>query len=296
MQRLAISMALIGALLGFYLPLSAGFVYGMLHKDQALSKSLSKLLLYFFIPLLLYDSLSRRHVSFSFNEYWFMSILAFYITISSLLVAYPLFKSKKGLIMVSSYTNGGFFPVPIALSLWGENAISLIGFFILGQVIISNILIPFLSSTDFKNGFKKLLLFPPIYAMLIGLFSSSFNVYPPSDILNIVSELGRVSSILALIVLGLDASKLRTVKFDDLKVALIRHIYSPVVVYLFMISLGIRNLPFLVSMLESMMPPAVSNIIYANEFDMDTELVANAVLTSTIIATIFVPPLFFIIS
>ena len=63
-----------------------------------------------------------------------------------------------------------------------------------------------------------------------------------------------------------------------------------------MILLGIRNLPFLVSMLESMMPPAVSNIIYANEFDMDTELVANAVLTSTIIATIFVPPLFFIIS
>jgi len=286
-------MELIGTVLGFYLPLLAGFIYGRFFNGKSFSRGMSKITLYFFLPLLLYDSIARRHVDFSLNMYWFMLFFAIYITLISFIPSILIFKNDRNLVMVSIYINAGFLPIPLAYSLWGAEAVSLIGFFILGQIIIINFIIPLLVSSNFVDGFKRLLKFPPIYALIVGLISSSFNLLPSPSIMNVISDLGNVAPKLALLTLGADASGIEKLSWNGFKVAFIRIICSPLFTVPLLLLLKIRGLPFMVVLLESMMPPAVANIIFANEFNLDVDKIANAVITSTIIATLIIPPIFF---
>ena len=272
---------LIETVMLFYTPLLLGFLFEKYVKvSESFSKDLSKLVLYVLLPALLFDSIYTKSIGGSFGELVVLTVFAVFTVLFFLLISRLLFKKSLELSMTLFYGNAGYLPIAIAYTLWGADAISLIGFYIIGNNILSNILIPVLSAGDIKRGLDRLKRFPPLYAVFLALVLALLKVEIPGLILKTVGSVGDLAPSLALLVLGLDIASYGSFDKDGLKVYLVRQVFSPILPLL-AFSLGMRGLPLYVLVLEAPMSPAISNVILAQEYDIKPEKVSRVVLTST---------------
>ncbi len=265
----------------FYTPLFLGFLFEKYVKvSESFSRDLSRLVLYVLLPALLFDSIYTKSIGGSFGELAVLTVFAVFTVLFFLLISRLLFKKRFELSMTLFYGNAGYLPIPIAYTLWGAEAVSLIGFYIIGNNVLSNILIPVLSAGDIKRGLDRLKKFPPLYAVFLALILALLKVEIPGLFLKTVGSVGDLAPSLALLVLGLDIASYGSFDKDGLKVYLARQAFSPVIPLL-AFSLGMRGLPLYVLVLEVPMSPAISNVILAQEYDIKPEKVSRVVLTST---------------
>lgn len=275
----------------FYTPLLLGFLFEKYVKvSESFSRDLSRLVLYVLLPALLFDSIYTKSIGGSFGELTVLTVFAVFTVLFFLLISRLLFKERLELSMTLFYGNAGYLPIPIAYTLWGADAVSLIGFYIIGNNILSNILIPLLSAGEIREGFDRLKKFPPIYAVFLALTLALLKVEIPGLFLKAVSSVGDLAPSLALLVLGLDIASYGSFDREGLKVYLARQAFSPIIPLL-AFSLGIRGLPFYVLVLEAPMSPAVSNVILAQEYDIKPEKVSRIVLTSTTLTILTTIPI-----
>ncbi len=212
------------ALLGFYTPLAISFLYGKVRKPpEVVSQELSKILLYFFLPALLFSSSYTKAVREGILTFIPLTILSATIVLTLLPISWLIFNKEVEMVMTSIYPNAGYLPIPVAISLWGGEAVAYVGFYILGSNAMSNIIIPLLSSgKKIRKGLKRLVTFPPLYAISLALLLASLHVIIPSEIISVLWNLGSVAPTLALIVLGLDASYMANLDRDGIKVYIFR--------------------------------------------------------------------------
>ncbi len=275
----------------FYTPLLLGFLFERyVEVSENFGRDLSRLILYVLLPALLFDSIYTKSKGGSLVELLVLTTFAALTVFFYLALSKVLFKGRLELSMTLFYANAGYLPIPIALTLWGLDAVSLVGFYIIGNSILSNILIPLLSAGDLKGGLKRLKKFPPLYAALLALAAAFLKLEIPSLALEAISRIGSLAPPLALLVLGLDIAAHGGFDLDGLKVYLARQIFSPVIPLLALL-LGVKGLPLYVLALETPMPPAVSNVILAQEYEIKPEKVARVVLTSTTLAVIITIPI-----
>jgi len=279
------------ALLKFYTPLLLGYIYGRVFRvDEKFTMRLSRLVLYILLPLLLFDSIYSKGRKGDFSELGLITIVAIAGVAISLAVSIAVFRNSFDKVMCTFYPNSGYLPIPIAISMWGKDAVSYVGFFIIGSNVTSNILIPLLSALDLKRGLRRLKYYPPIYAALSALALAVLGVEVPTTILDVLEPIGETAPIIALIVLGIETTYLKEFEYDGLKVYLVRLMLAPVMVTL-AVFLNLTELAVKVVELESIMPPAVTNIILSNEYNINPRKVAGIVLTSTLISTFIVIPM-----
>ncbi|MCD6458009.1 MAG: AEC family transporter [Thermoproteales archaeon] len=281
----------------FYLPLALGYIFKKYGKaSERFSKDFSRLILYIFLPALLFDSIYTKSLGGEFGELLTLTLVGTASVFYFLAVSKLFFKNRFELSMTLFYANSGYLPIPLAISFWGVEAVPLIGFYIIGNNLTSNILIPLLSARDLKGGLERLKNFPPIYAALLGLILAVAKIEIPGIVLKAASTIGDLAPTLALIVLGVDIASSGSFDLDGVKVYLIRQVFSIFLPFLAFI-IGLRDLAFYIVILEALMPPAVSNIILAQEYDIKPEKVARVVLTATILATLVtIPFLIFLFS
>lgn len=289
------SLLILNALVNFYIPLILGIIYGKIFKiDKKVRRELSKIILYLFLPPLLFNSVYKRSTALGIHSLIATIFIGVMLVLILLLVSYVVFKKKPEYVMTSMYANAGYLPIPIASLYWGDDAVSLIGFYILGANITSNSIIPVISSKEgVINGLQRLKKYPPIYAILLGLLFGVFSIKLPMLVQNPLDILGNIAPTLALVVLGLEASTMSKLDIDGVKIYFFRQLISGalgiVFAYIFF-----HNLTFLQSkivILESLMPPAVTNLILAHEYKLDSTKVAGIVLTATILTSIFTIPI-----
>ncbi len=281
------------ALLGFYTPLAISFLYGKVRKPpEVVSQELSKILLYFFLPALLFSSSYTKAVREGILTFIPLTILSATIVLTLLPISWLIFNKEVEMVMTSIYPNAGYLPIPVAISLWGGEAVAYVGFYILGSNAMSNIIIPLLSSgKKIRKGLKRLVTFPPLYAISLALLLASLHVIIPSEIISVLWNLGSVAPTLALIVLGLDASYMANLDRDGIKVYIFRQILSPLLTLLCVNIFGISGISLKVAILEAPTSSAVTNVIISREFGLNSKKVANIVVTTTILTTIITIPL-----
>ncbi len=285
---------LITALLGFYIPFIIGYIS---RKKKFLSdesiKSLSKLILYFFFPILLYDSIYRKSIANITSDFFYMIFSSIFVISTSMIIAFILFKNERDLVLPSAYVNAAYLPIPIAYAIWGIDALSLIAFYVLANVCIGNIAAPIiLGGSSIKTGIKRLSKFPPLYAIILGLLSALVNLKFPNEIASLISDIGRIAPYLALVILGAQVVDIKgsILNSNVRKVAVIRFAISPILMFSTQFLYTPPNeLAFKIALLESCMPPAVTNVIYANEFSKNPERISEVVFTLTLISTLLIP-------
>ncbi|HDH06777.1 MAG TPA: AEC family transporter [Thermoproteales archaeon] len=282
---------LIEALVGFYVPLGLGFLYKRKWGySEELAKGLSRTILYFFFPMLIFNAISRKRFTTIMGDITPIFLSSIIATIVSLTAAIVLFRGDREMWLPSFYLNAVYLPTPIAYALWGPESIYVIGFYVIVNVTTGNVLAPILlGNQSIKKGVKRLAKYPPIYAVLAGLIVSFLELQLPPLVLNLTEKLGSIAPPLALYVLGYEPINTVKIDKDSGRIAVIRFLASPFFASLILPSLTSNQLVLKVLLLESTMPPAVANVVLANEFSQNPTRISQTVLKTTLISTILLP-------
>ncbi len=210
---------------------------------------------------------------------------------------------KKGtLFLCSTFNNALFIPLPIVLMFLGPIGVPIIVVFSLIQMILMVSLGSFIGSTyggvdtDWRERVVKALTFPPLLAAVLAGLLLLVGFALPEPIIPMLSYSGDITTYLALLSVGLSfGTKFSTANLRDaLHVVLVRQVIVPLITAPFVFLMTLSAVTSQVILLESIMPAAVLNVVYAGAFGLDVETAATIVTLGTILLLPIIPllPLF----
>ncbi len=312
------------ALLTFYLVIAIGYLFGRAfkNKNKEIGNYLSFILLFILAPpLVLFAFLLPNQ---SLNTSAILNIIIFQIILvfATQFVAYLLIIRKKGkeynqrkgsILSVVAFPNAFLFPLPIVLSLFGYEYIIVLIIFSLSAQILRSTLLTYQCIYYGKNklktyidNLKEMLTFPPTIALFIGIILNLLGVRLTQEIFITINEiLSRITSIIGAIIIGVllvkfDFSKLREfIKDKDFIMVLFIRVGFSSILFLVLTQFlkfpaEISQIVLIILLLLFVDPPAVSNVAYAEYFELDYEFSGFCVFTITIMAIIYVPIFIFL--
>ncbi len=211
--------------------------------------------------------------------------------------------------MTATFPNALLYPFPIILAILGESALFYAAMFVFMAMAIRNsfgmvIGVRYSDKNSEESEIKRfnlvvlikgLIKFPPFIAMIIG-FILHLLIGPEA--------IGQVPGLAPIKDIALYGSLLLVgVSFQDLtdlhprtlfskntyKVSAVRFIAAPFLAMLPIYLFQLEPLIAIPLLIQSMGPPAVSNIIYGNFFDMNESLISSLITIVTLIALAILP-------
>lgn len=217
------------------------------------------------------------------------------------------FSPEAGSIaMCATFPNGLLYPFPIIIAILGESALVYAAIFVFVIMVIRNtfgmvIGVRYSDGNSEKKRFdiatlvKSMIKFPPFIAVIIGFILHS--LIGPDAIggipgMDIVSNIALYGSLLLVGISFQELSDLHPRKFfstNIYQVSLVRFIVSPILACLPILLFQLEPIIAITLLIQSMGPPAISNIIYGTFFDMDESLISSIITIVTLIALIVLP-------
>ncbi len=208
--------------------------------------------------------------------------------------------------MLVSFPNAVLFPLPLVLSLFGTNYIIILVIFSITATILRIFWLTPLSmhfgkkeSLGFKKGLKEFFTFPPTLALIVSIILIMINIKADNDFLiNLNDFLAILTTICGALLIGvlladLKFKDIRGYKRDFFLVLGIRVIFSFLLFFalilLFPFPKFIQTQASVILLLIFVDPPAVSNTIYANYFELDDNFAAFCVIAITLLAIFYIP-------
>ena len=312
------------ALFTFYLVITIGYIFGRTfkNKNKEIEKYLSFILLFIFAPpLVLFAFLIPNE---SLNTSVILNIVIFQIILvfATQIVAYLLILRKKGkeydqrkgsILSIVAFPNAFLFPLPRVLSLFGSEYIIILIIFSLSAQILRSTLLTYQCINYGKNkmktyidNLKEMLTFPPTIALIISIILNLFGVRLTQEIFIMINEiLSRITSLLGAIIIGVllvkfDFSKLREfIRDKDFIMVLFIRVGFSFILFLILSQFlkfppEISQIVLIILLLLFVDPPAVSNVAYAEYFELDYEFSGFCVFTITIMAIVYIPIFIFL--
>lgn len=289
-------------LIPLYLIILLGFIAARLLKAQ--KETVAKLLLYIIVPPVIFSGTYHADLNLALLS---LPIVIFLIacTISLLFFAIgkAVFKndSTKNILAYTAGTgNTGYFGVPVALIIFGQESFSLIIMSILAFTFYENTLGFFLTAKGqhtAKESLIKIAKLPSLYAFIFGLILNYFQI-PLTPILDTTIETVKNAYVpLGMMMLGMGLSSVG-LKHLDFKffglTFLAKFLIWPAAIfglifldqnYFHLYSQLIHNVLILISII----PLAVSTVIFATELKVHPDKAALAVLASTLFSLFYIP-------
>ncbi|TFG15521.1 hypothetical protein EU537_00440 [Candidatus Thorarchaeota archaeon] len=280
-----------------------------LQENDTVERFVTQLLINVMLPLLMIDTLLDTAGEL-LSEVAIIVPIAVLAHVLGLLIFYPrvrgldLDNSKKGaLLLCVTFNNAVFLPVPLVLMFMGDVGIPVIALYAVVEMILLAIVGTALgaaynvSEAKRLEMIKKALLFPPLLAVLLGLFLASLGLQIPSIFSPITSANSTAITYLALLAVGLSLG--RNIASSEIRTALeavgVRQVLVPLVMWVILAFAMVSDTTRSVLLLEAMMPPAVFTVIYASALKLDSETAASVVTIGTLFLLPVVPFLAFII-
>ena len=285
---------LLPAVLPVGLIILIGFVVG---RTLPLQRStLSQLALYVLSPALVIDSLYRTELSLNSS---IGLLIGFAITSVLIYLAVwaigKLFKLPvtltRGITAVVMFPNNGNMGLPVATFALGAAGLDRAIVYMIGSSFLMFCFGPaMIRGKGIVAGFKLTLKLPLIWAILFGLGLRWSSVEIPWQLDRGIQQLGAAAIPIALILLGIQLSESNfKPKIREIITAIARLLIAPTVAYFIGRLLQLELLSLQVLVLQSAMPTAVNSFVIVSEFGGDKDLVARAIVTSTIMSFITLP-------
>jgi len=208
--------------------------------------------------------------------------------------------------MTATFPNGLLYPFPIILAILGESALFYAAIFVFIIMVIRNtfgmvIGVRYsdenseIKGFDFKTLVMSMIKFPPFIAVILGFILHS--LIGPEAIggipgIDVVSNIALYGSLLLVGISFQDLSDLHPRKFFSpsiYQVSLVRFLISPLLAIVPIILFQLEPIIAITLLIQSMGPPAISNIIYGSFFDMDESLISSIITIVTLIALLVLP-------
>lgn len=193
-----------------------------------------------------------------------------------------------------SLPNAGNMGLPLCLFAFGERGLALaIGYFAVSAATQFTVGVRIASGTLPPGRLART---PLLYALAISLVFMLTGTRPPAWVANATGLIGDMTIPLMLITLGVSLARLRVTSFRrSLALSLLRLGMGLVVGLALAQALGLEGVSRGVLIIQSAMPVAVFNYLFAQRFAREPEEIAGMVLLSTTISFVTVPALLLLV-
>ncbi len=269
----------------------------------------AKLLLYIIAPAVVFYGaytapLNAAALSLPFAAFGFCAAVSF----AFLFVGRKIFGAsplKNVLAFAAGTGNAGYFGLPVALALFGNEALSLAVLVMLGVIFFENSLGFFIAAKGTHSGahsLKKLLKLPTVYTFLLGLTLNALDVRLPLEAA--IANFRGAYTLLGMMMIGMSLAGVRRADFDVKFLGVVffaKFAVWPALVVLFIAldkaffgfyDAAIYNILILISIV----PIAANSVAFATELNVYPQRVALAVLLSTLFAFFYIPLMFGVLS
>jgi len=209
-------------------------------------------------------------------------------------------KTKWTLVGTSTLFNSGFLGYPIVLGVFGANGLVKAVFYDMGSTILFlclGIFFIILFGGKYTSIIKRTLLFPPIWAIILGIIANimHFNLgFLPLNVLKYLSG-AAIPVIMISLGLSLEVGGLKNYLGAASFVSMIRLIISPIIAFSLVYFFGLSGLGGTVTVVEAGMPSAMLSLVLAASYDLDINAAAACIFMSTVISMITLPILIYIL-
>ena len=260
----------------------------------------NKIVMYILMPCMIFHAIYSADLS----QLPKLGILPFIILASSFvtgIVSYFILKQLKlddvtlwSVLVTVMIANTAFMGYPVTLGIYGADGF-LRAIFCDMATLTTFLLLSFVLILKFggtvKTAVRKIALFPPLWAVILGLIFNLFGI-PIGPVLdNTVNYLGQGAIPLIMIALGLSInfealsrSRSMIVFTSIMKLALF-----PLVAFFIASWLGLVNLEHSVTIVEAAMPSGMMSLLLAITYKLDYELTSDCILINTVISLITLP-------
>lgn len=291
---------LLPAVLPVGLIILIGFIVG---RTLPLQRStLSQLALYTLSPALVIDSLYRTRLSLASSSklligFTLISAIIYLLVwlISQIFDFSP--SLRRGVTAIAIFPNNGNMGLPVVTFALGAAGLDRAIIYMLGSSFVMFCLGPaIIRGKGFIQGFKLTFKLPLIWAILFGVSLRLLSINIPWQLDKGIQQLGAAAIPIALIVLGIQLSETSfKPRLKEFLVVILRLVIAPTIAYSIGRLLQLETLDLQVLVLQSAMPTAVNAFIIVSEFGGDRDLVARAIVTSTLMSFVTLPIVLLII-
>lgn len=285
---------LLPAVLPVSLIILIGFIAG---RTLPLQRStLSQLALFILSPALVIDSLYRTELSIASSG---KLLIGFALTSGLIYAAVKLIckilrlppSTTTGLTATILFPNNGNMGLPVVTFALGTPGLERAVIYMIGSSFLMFCFGPaIIQGKGILPGLKLILKLPLIWSLLCGAVLRLFSIQLPFDLDQGIQQLGAAAIPIALILLGIQLSETRfQPEIKEILSAISRLLVAPLIAFYIGRFLQLEPLNLQVLVLQSAMPTAVNSFILVSEFGGDQELVAKAIVTSTLMSFITLP-------
>lgn len=261
---------------------------------------LNKIVMNILLPCMIFSALYSSDLSLIPK----LGILPFVILASSFVTGIVSFLILKKLgyddkklwsvLVTVMIANTAFMGYPVNLGIYGSEGF-LRAIFCDIATMCTFLILSFLLVIKFggtlKKAVRKIALFPPLWAIVLGLGLNLLNV-PIGPVLdNTVNYLGDGAIPLIMISLGLsiNLSGLSRSKSMVAFTSIMKLFFFPLIAFIIVSFLGLTGLQYNVAIVEAAMPSGMLSLVLAITYKLDYELTSDCILINTVISLITLP-------
>ena len=261
---------------------------------------LNKIVMNILLPCMIFSALYSSDLSLIPK----LGILPFVILASSFVTGIVSFfilkklgfddKKLWSVLVTVMIANTAFMGYPVNLGIFGHEGFLRAIFCDIATMciflILSFVLVLKFGGT-LKKAVRKIALFPPLWAIILGFGLNVLNV-PIGPVLdNTINYLGDGAIPLIMISLGLsiDLSGLSRSKSMVVFTSVMKLFFFPLVAFCIVSFLGLVDLQYTVTVIEAAMPSGMLSLLLSITYNLDYELTSDCILINTVISLITLP-------
>ena len=288
-------------LIPLYVIILLGFLAGKFLR--ASKETLASILIYILTPVVVFNGMLKIKISFDSLS---LTIVCLLIScIMSLLFFYlgGFFwrDSTRNILAFTAGTgNTGYFGLPVAIALFGNDVVGMAVLFLLGCAVYENTLGFFITArgnAPARESLLRMLKLPALYAFLLGVVISSLDIHLGRIYEETALNFQSAYSVLGMMIVGLGLVGPHKMKFDltFLSLAFIAKFFLWPISIAAVIVVDTKflhlysDLSHRVMILMSIVPMAANTVAYAALLNAQPEKASITVLLSTLFALFFIP-------
>lgn len=278
-----------------------GYIAGQYMKVE--KDTIARMLLYILSPIIIFHGVYTTVI----DRGGVILPIYFYVLACSLsLIAYAIGSmvwkdSTKNIFAYTAATgNTGYFGIPVALALLGEESLGFVVLSTMGLVLFENSLGFFMTargSFTAKESLRRVLILPSVYAFIIGLALNLGHITPPEWYSVIAGNFRGAYTILGSMMAGLGLAGFKKLSIDWKFLGLCFFskfiLYPAIAIGTVLLDMNVVHLftPIMrqVIILLSLTPMAVNTVVLATALKVKPEKAALGVLSTTLFALFYIP-------
>ena len=291
-----LTIILLKRLIMMFIFMGIGF---LLYKKKLIteegSKTLGNILIYLALPCVIINGFMTQRTMEKIQMLGLAALLAVVLLFLSVVVSKFTFRNDGIAVFAASFSNPGFFGIPLILAVLSGEAVFYVAPFIaclnIGQWTYG---VKQLKGDDYHVNIKSILLSPFMIALAVGLIIFFGNIPMPQVLSDVVSSAAGLNTPIAMMVNGVYLAKVDFKKMF-LKTKLyglsaIRLLIIPAISALVMMLIPATYLDLKLAILIATACPTGSNVaVYAQLHGKDYGYAVETVVMSTILSVITIP-------